>query len=91
MMRAGNIPVPKPKLKIVSDWKPVIWDAVYRLEAYQDGTLNRMRPGFVIAHSCGLSLVRPCEWLALGAALALLPNTSGSWYYCDFSGRPRCE
>ena len=67
----GNIPVPKPlpkppKLKIVSDWKPAIWDAAYRLDAYHDGTLNRMRPGFVIAHSCGLSLVRPSESGELG-------------------------
>jgi len=68
---AGNIPMPKPlpkapKLKIVSDWKPAIWDAVYRLDAYHDGTLNRMRPGFVIAHSCGLSLVHPSESGELG-------------------------
>jgi hypothetical protein len=67
----GNVPVPKPlpkppKLKIVSDWKPAIWDAVYRLDAYHDGTLNRMRPGFVIAHSCGLSLVHPSESGELG-------------------------
>jgi hypothetical protein len=67
----GNIPMPKPlpkapKLKIVSDWKPAIWDAVYRLEAYHDGALNRMRPGFVIEHSCGLSLVHPCESGELG-------------------------
>ena len=67
----GNIPMPKPlpkapKLKIISDWKPAIWDAVYRLEAYRDGTLNRMRPGFVIAHSCGLSLVHPSESGELG-------------------------
>jgi hypothetical protein len=67
----GNIPVPKPlpkapKLKIVSDWKPAIWDAVYRLDAYHDGTLNRMRPGFVISHSCGLSLVHPSESGELG-------------------------
>ena len=67
----GNIPMPKPlpkppKLKIVSDWKPAIWDAEYRLEAYHDGTLNRMRPGFVIAHSCGLSLVHPSESGELG-------------------------
>src|SRR5260370_2027338 len=60
----GNIPMPKPlpkapKLKIVADWKPAIWDAAYRLEAYHDGTLNRMRPGFVIAHSCRLSLLHP--------------------------------
>jgi len=67
----GNIPMPKPlpkapKLKIVSDWKPEIWDAVYRLDAYHDGALNRMRPGFVIAHSCGLSLVHPSESGELG-------------------------
>jgi hypothetical protein len=67
----GNIPMPKPlpkapKLRIVSDWKPSIWDAVYRLDAYHDGTLNRMRPGFVIAHSCGLSLVHPSESGELG-------------------------
>ena len=67
----GNIPMPKPlpkppKLKIVSDWKPAIWDAVYRLDAYHDGTMNRMRPGFVIAHSCGLSLVHPSESGELG-------------------------
>jgi hypothetical protein len=67
----GNIPTPRPlpkapKLKIVSEWKPAIWDAVYRLEAYHDGTLNRMRPGFVIEHSCGLSLVHPCESGELG-------------------------
>jgi hypothetical protein len=68
---AGNIPMPKPlpkapKLRIVANWKPAIWDAVYRLEAYHDGTLNRMRPGFVIEHSCGLSLVHPCESGELG-------------------------
>ncbi len=67
----GNIPMPKPlpkppKLKIVSDWKPAIWDAVYRLDAYYDGTLNRMRPGFVIEHSSGLSLVHPSESGELG-------------------------
>jgi hypothetical protein len=43
----GNIPTPRPlpkapRLKIVADWKPAIWDAAYRLEAYHDGTLNRM-------------------------------------------------
>jgi len=67
----GNIPMPKPlpkapKLKVVSDWKPAIWDAVYRLDAYHDDSLNRMRPGFVIAHSCGLSLVHPSESGELG-------------------------
>jgi hypothetical protein len=68
---SGNIPMPKPlpkppKLKIVSDWKPTIWNAVYRLEGYHDGTLNRMRPGFVIEHSSGLSLVHPSESGELG-------------------------
>ena len=67
----GEIPTPKPlpklpKLKLVSDWKPAIWDAEYRLDAYHDGTLNRMRPGFVIAHSSGLSLVHPSESGELG-------------------------
>jgi len=71
MTATGNIPMPKPlpkapKLKIVADWKPAIWDAVYRLEAYHDGALNRMRPGFVIEHSCGLSLVHPSESAELG-------------------------
>jgi hypothetical protein len=50
----------------VSEWKPAIWDAVYRLDAYHDGNVNRMRPGFVIAHSCGLSLVHPSESGELG-------------------------
>ena len=68
-----NIPMPKPppkapKLKIVSDWKPAIWDVVYRLEAYHDGTLNRMRPGFVIAYSCRLSLLHPSESGELGVS-----------------------
>jgi hypothetical protein len=67
----GSIPMPKPlpkvpKLKIVADWKPAIWDAVYRLDAYHDGAMNRMRPGFVIAHSCGLAIVHPCESGELG-------------------------
>lgn len=67
----GNIPMPKPlpkapKLKIVSDWKPAIWDAVYRLDAFHDAATGRMRPGFVIAHSCGLSLVHPSESGELG-------------------------
>lgn len=68
----GDIPRPKPlakepRLKLVSAWKPAIWDAVYRLEAYNDASLKRMRPGFVIEHSCGLSLVHPSEDGELGA------------------------
>lgn len=63
-------PLPKPNKNLRSfgatAWKPSIWEAVYRLEAYYDGTLNKMRPGFVIAHSCGLSLVHPSESGELG-------------------------
>jgi hypothetical protein len=67
----GNIPMPRPlpkapKLKIVTDWKPAIWDAVYRLDAYHDSSRNRRCPGFVIEHSCGLSIVHPSESGELG-------------------------
>jgi hypothetical protein len=68
---SGHIPTPRPlpkppKLKIVADWKPSIWDAAYRLDAYHDANLKRRRPGFVISHSCGLSLVHPSESDELG-------------------------
>jgi hypothetical protein len=68
---SGNIPMPKPlpkppKLKIVADWKPSIWDAAYRLDAYHDGNVKRKCPGFVIEHSCGLSLVHPSDSDELG-------------------------
>ncbi len=67
----GDIPMPRqlpkaPKLKIVGNWKPSIWDAVYRLDAYHDASLKRMRPGFVISHSSGLALVHPSESGELG-------------------------
>jgi hypothetical protein len=67
----GNIPTPRPlpkppKLKAVADWKPSIWDAAYRLDAYHDANLKRMRPGFVISHSSGLSLVHPSDSGELG-------------------------
>jgi hypothetical protein len=67
----GKIPTPKPlpkppKPKLVCAWKPAIWDAEYRLEAFYDPSLKRMRPGFVIEHSCGLSLVHPSESGELG-------------------------
>jgi hypothetical protein len=67
-----NIPLPKPlpkasKLKIVAQWKPSIWDAAYRLDGYHDVNLKRRCPGFVIEHSCGLSLVHPSEFDELGA------------------------
>jgi hypothetical protein len=66
-----NIPMPKPlpktpKLKIVADWQPSIWDAAYRLDAYHDANLKRRCPGFVIEHSCGLSLVHPSDSDELG-------------------------
>jgi hypothetical protein len=61
-------PLPKPpKLKVGADWKPSIWEAVYRLDAYHDANLKRRCPGFVIEHSCGLSLVHPSESDELGA------------------------
>jgi len=51
----GKIPTPKalpkpPKPKPVSDWKPAIWDAEYRLDAYHDGTLNRIKSMGVGVH-----------------------------------------
>jgi len=60
----GEIPTPKPlpkppKLRAVAGWKPAIWDAEYRLDSYHDANLKRRCPGFVIEHSCGLSLVHP--------------------------------
>ena len=66
-----NIPMPRPlpkppKLKAVADWKPSIWDAAYRLDAYHDASLKRMRPGFVISHNSGLSLVHPSDSGELG-------------------------
>jgi hypothetical protein len=67
----GDIPTPKPlpkapKLKVVPNWKPSIWDAAYRLDAYHDANLKHRCPGFVIEHSCGLSLVHPSESDELG-------------------------
>jgi hypothetical protein len=67
----GAIPTPKPlpkppKVKLVPDWKPSIWDGEYRLDAYQDANRNRKCPGFVIEHSCGLSLVHRSETGELG-------------------------
>jgi hypothetical protein len=67
----GDLPMPKPlpkapKLKTVANWKPSIWEAAYRLDAYHDANLNRKRPGFVIDHSCGLSLVHPSDCDELG-------------------------
>jgi hypothetical protein len=71
ILATGDIPMPTPlpkvpKLKVVADWKPSIWDAVYRLDAYHDANLKRRSPGFVIEHSCGLSLVHPSDCDELG-------------------------
>ena len=68
---SGNIPMPKPlpkppKLKHITNWQPSIWDASYRLDAYHDANLKRRSPGFVIEHSCGLSLVHPTDSDELG-------------------------
>ena len=67
----GDIPMPRPlskppKAKPVQHWKPSVFDAVYRLDAYHDANLKRRCPGFVIEHSCGLSLVRPSDSDELG-------------------------
>jgi hypothetical protein len=66
-----NIPMPKPlpkesKAKPVQHWKPSVFDAVYRLDAYHDANLKRRSLGFVIEHSCGLSLVHPSDSDELG-------------------------
>jgi hypothetical protein len=66
-----SIPMPKPlakppKPKPITEWKPSIWEAVYSLDAYHDPNLKRMRPGFVISHSSGLSLVHPSDSGELG-------------------------
>jgi hypothetical protein len=68
---SGEIPMPKPlpkppKAKPVRFWKPSVFDAVYRLDAYFDANLKRRCPGFVIEHSCGLSLVHPSDSDELG-------------------------
>ena len=67
----GAIPMPKPlpkapRLRVVADCKPSIWEAAYRLDAYHDASLKRRCPGFVIEHSCGLSLVHPSDSDELG-------------------------
>jgi hypothetical protein len=72
ILATGNIPTPKPlpkapRLKVVADWKPSIWEAVYRLDAYHDVNLKRRCPGFVLEHSCGLALVHPSDCDELGA------------------------
>jgi len=69
----GKIPTAKPlpkaqRLKLVSEWKPAIWDAVYSLEAYYDANRKRRCPGFVIVHSCGLSPAHPSESGELGVS-----------------------
>ena len=67
----GDIPAAKPlpkapRLKLVPDWRPTVWDAEYKLDAYHNAKLDRMCPGFAIAHSCGLSLVHPSDSGELG-------------------------
>ena len=71
ILATGDIPMPKPlpkaiRLKVVANWKPSIWEAVYRLDAYHDVNLKRRCPGFVIEHSCGLSLLHPSDSDELG-------------------------
>lgn len=69
---AGNLPavrpLPKPRNERSTGtvaWKPRMFEAEYRLETFQSTMSNRRVPGFVIEHSCGLSLVLPSsdgEW-----------------------------
>ena len=66
---SGEIPTPRALPKVPrpqAAWKPAIWDAAYRLDAYHDASRQRRCPGFVIEHSCGLSLVHPSESGELG-------------------------
>ena len=68
---SSDIPLPKqlpkaPKAKPVQHWRPTVFDAVYRLDAYHDADLKRRVPGFVIEHSCGLSIVHPSDSDELG-------------------------
>jgi hypothetical protein len=68
---SSDIPLPKPlpkapKAKPVQHWKPSVFDAVYRLDAYHNANLKRRVPGFVIEHSCGLSIVHPSDSDELG-------------------------
>lgn len=55
--------LPKEKTaRVKQDWKPRIFECEYRLEAFIDKTKdNKLMPGFVAAHSCGLSLVKPSD------------------------------
>jgi hypothetical protein len=62
IMAVGTIPTPKPLKKPpkpTSTWKPSIWDAEYRREAFS--TRSDRQPGFVVDHPTGLSLVHPSE------------------------------
>ena len=48
----------------VPNWKPRMFEAEYRLNAYLNRA-GKFLPGFVVEHSCGLSLVLPShdgEW-----------------------------
>lgn len=61
---ADKIPVAKalpkaPALRAVADWKPKFHEAEYKLDAYD--TPTGRKPGFVIVHSSGLSLLCPSE------------------------------
>ena len=99
-----EIPMPKPlpkprKLKIVTDWKPSVFEAVYRLDAYHDANLKRRCPGFVIEHSCGLSLVHPSDSDELGGDDSDIRQNwrvthtafgSGIWSDAEFQTRHGC-
>jgi hypothetical protein len=75
-----NIPKP-PKLKPLHHWKPSVFDAVYRLEAYYDSSRKKSAPGFVVENSCGLSLVHPSDSGELGVtAYGENEDIRGRWF-----------
>ena len=64
-------PLPKEsRLKIVSEWKPTVWDAEYSLEALIVPVTGKYASGFVIRHSSGLALVKPSNSGELGITAA---------------------
>ena len=70
-------------------WKPRIFEAEYRLNAYVDGA-GKLQPGFVVAHSCGLSLVLPSpdgEWpdVDVRKGWRLTHTASGKGFGIDFT------
>ena len=69
ILAVGAVPTPRalpkpPAEKPLAFWKPTVFEAVYRLDAYSNG--QGKCPGFVIGHSSGLCLVHPSDSGELG-------------------------